>query len=261
MDSFQWFKDLVDDTTLAAIWLAVWMSFTTIYVAYAGASLLLTRRILPRAGIGTLIVRRPLAPGQVQFEVVNSLCSIAVFAVYGVVTIYLNRIGFIRIDWNPSILTVIINLVLLTFWNEVHFYLCHRLLHIRWLYRKVHSVHHRSIVPTPFTTFSFHWFEAVLLSSVMLWLLLVWPLDIFTIMAFPLLSLVANSIGHMNYAVFPHKTTSELFAACQRHTAHHTKWAGNYGFYLPWLDRWLGTRLQLPNEGRVYPVSDVESDS
>ena len=70
-----------------------------------------------------------------------------------------------------------------------------------------------------------------------------WRLDIVSIIVFPLVSLVANSIGHMNYAVFPHKSTGDLLAACQRHTAHHTRWAGNYGFYLPWLDRWLSTRL------------------
>ena len=177
-------------------------------------------------------------------EIINSLVSIAIFAGYGVLTVYAERNGVIRIDWMPGASTVLINLALLTVWNEVHFYTCHRLLHTRWLYRKVHVVHHRSVVPTPFTTYSFHWVEATMLSSVMILMALVWPLDIVSMIVFPGISLIANSIGHMNYAVFPDKDHGELLAACQRHTAHHTRWNGNYGFYWPLLDRWLGTRLE-----------------
>lgn len=101
---------------------------------------------------------------------------------------------------------------------------------------------YRCVEPTPFSTCSLHWFEAILLSSVMLLLLLVWPLDIITVLVFPGIRLVANSIGHMNDAMFPGKAPSQCLTACQRHTAHHIRWVGNYGFYSPWLDRLLGTR-------------------
>ena len=226
------------------IGIIVAIGFTAIYLSYAGLSFLATRRILPSLGIGELIATRPLAPGQVRSEILNSLNSIAIFAGYGVLTVWAERHGLVTIDWQPTLGMVALNLVLLTLWNEVHFYACHRLLHTRWLYHKVHAVHHRSITPTPFSTYSFHWCEAAMLSSVMILLLTVWPLDIVTVIIFPGVSLIANSIGHMNYAVFPNKTSGELLAACQRHTAHHTRWTGNYGFYLPWFDRWLSTRVE-----------------
>lgn len=238
------FHALVDRTPLWTIGALVGAGFTLVYLGYAGISLLATRRVLPRLRIGALIEDRPLRDGQVRDEIGHSLVSIGIFAGYAVLTVWAERRGLVTIDWSPGGSTVALNLVLLTLWNEVHFYACHRLLHTRWLYRRVHAVHHRSVVPTPFTTFSFHWVEATALSSVMILLLLVWPLDIVTVITFPLVSLVANSIGHMNYAVFPDKDPGELLAACQRHTAHHTRWNGNYGFYLPWLDRWLGTTLR-----------------
>ena len=225
------------------IGLIIGVGFTAIYLSYAWLSLLVTRRVLPSLGIGALIEKRPLAAGQIRSEVVASISSIAIFSAYGVLTIFAERSAIISIDWQPSLSVVFVNLLILTLWNELHFYTCHRSLHTRWLYQKVHCVHHRSIVPTPFSTFSFHWFEASLLSSVMILLLLVWPLDIVIIIVFPGISLIGNSIGHMNYAVFPHKAHAELLAACQRHTAHHTRWSGNYGFYLPWLDRWFSTRV------------------
>ena len=97
----------------------------------------------------------------------------------------------------------------------------------------------------------------------MILLLLVWPLDIVSIIVFPGISLFANSIGHMNYAVFPDKAHGDLFAACQRHTDHHTRWSGNFGFYLPWLDRWLGTRVprkRPPAHDKEFPcVADMLS--
>jgi sterol desaturase/sphingolipid hydroxylase (fatty acid hydroxylase superfamily) len=198
MNSIESLHRLVDATQLWLIGMFIGVAFAAIYLAYAWISLLATRRVLPGLGIGALIEKRPLGAGQVRAEIVGSLVSIAIFAVYGVITVLAERRGVIAINWDPTLLTIFLNLVLLTLWNEVHFYACHRVLHTRWLYRKVHAVHHRSIVPTPFSTFSFHWFEATLLSSVMILALLVWPLDISTIVICPGISLIGNSIGHMN---------------------------------------------------------------
>lgn len=236
-------RRLVDGAALWEVAVAVGLGFGAIYVGLAGLCLLATRRVLPRLGIGALIDPRPLPAGQVRGEILRSLSSITIFAGYGTLTVWAERVGAVAIIWAPSPGRILLGLVVLTLWNELHFYGCHRLLHTRWLYRTVHVVHHRSVVPTPFSTYSFHPVEAAMLSSVMILLLLVWPLDIVTIVVFPLVSLIANSIGHMNYAVFPAKHSGELLAACQRHTAHHTRVTGNYGFYLPWLDRWLSTRL------------------
>ena len=211
----------VDGASYVTVAFVVGVAFSSLYLGYAGLALLMTRRVLPAWGVGQLIEPRALAPGQVQNEIRHSLVSIGIFTGYGVVMVAAERHDWVTMDWSPSLPSIGVNLIVLIIWNEIHFYACHRLLHTRWLYRRVHVVHHRSVVPTPFTTFSFHWVEATMLSSVMLLLLCVWPLDIVTVSLFPAISLIANSIGHMNYAVFPRKRPSELFAACQRHTAHH----------------------------------------
>ena len=49
---------------------------------------------------------------------------------------------------------------------EVHFYCIHRALHeVPWLFRKVHSVHHQSRNPNPFSGLSFHPVEGALYFS------------------------------------------------------------------------------------------------
>jgi Delta7-sterol 5-desaturase len=224
------------------VFFLVSLGFCAIYFGLAGFTLLMTRRVLPRLGIGRIIDGRAIPPRQIPRELRLSLVSIAVFGVYGSLTLWLQRQGWIEILWIYSPWRLILDLFLLTLWNEVHFYLCHALLHKPWFYKKVHRQHHLSVVPTPFSTYSFHWFEAVLLSSVMLVYMAVLPLSMGAIILFPVLSLFMNNIGHMNYAVFPGLALDHLFSSSRRHTLHHTHIKGNYGFAFPWFDQGLRTR-------------------
>ncbi len=238
-----WLRDLVHVQPAWLVFGVVTVAFAGIYFSSAALTWWLTRRLLPARGIGRIIDQRALRPGQIADEVRRSLVSVLVFAAYGVVTVFADRAGVVEIRWWETPGRFALDLLLLTIWNEVHFYGCHRLLHTKWFYRHVHVAHHRSLVATPFSTYSFHWFEATLLSSVMILLLLVYDLGIGAVLVFPLISLALNSIGHMNYAVFPQRPVNALLAGCRRHALHHSRNVGNFGFYLPWLDRWLGTRV------------------
>ncbi len=238
-----WLRDLVHGQHLAVVAVAIGLGFAALYLGMAAATWWLTRRVLPARRIGRIIDQRALRPGQVRGEIARSLVSIAVFAGYGALTVAADRAGWVRIRWWETPSRLLLDLALLTAWNEIHFYACHRLLHTPWLYRHVHLAHHRSVVPTPFSTYSFHWFEATALSSVMILMLAVHDLGIGSVVLFPLVSLALNSVGHMNYALFPRRAAGALLAGCRRHTLHHGRIHGNFGFYLPWLDAALGTRV------------------
>lgn len=220
------------------------IGFGAMYFSLAGFSLLMTQKILPTLKIGSIIDRRPLRRRQVRNEIGYSIISIIIFSLYGGVTLLADRVGWINIDWFFSPSRFVRDLIVLFFWNEIHFYSCHRLLHTPWLFSHVHQRHHRSIVPTPFSTYNFHWFEAVLLSSVMISCMFFYDLSFAMVLFFPTLSLLINNIGHMNYAIFPNKPMTALFASCKRHTLHHTRIHGNFGFFLPWIDGFLGTNLK-----------------
>lgn len=204
-------------------------AFAALYLGAAGAALAL-RRVLP----GRAVDPRPLASGQVRDEVLRSARSIAIFGLYGVVTVQLLAAGVLRLGWHADAPRVVLDLALLLLWNEVHFYACHRLLHAPWLLRRVHHEHHRSHVATPFATYSFHAVEAVLLGSVMLTALCLHAFHVAAVLVLPVASIALNVIGHSNF---------DLLAMSRRHQAHHTRVHGNYGFSLPWLDRLLGTEL------------------
>ena len=186
--------------------------------------------------------KRPLRNGQIGWEIRRSLISILVFSVYGLLTFLAWRNGIVRVEFQPSWYKVAGDVAFLVVWNEVHFYCMHRLLHTRWLYRHVHRIHHESVIPTPFSTYSFHWLEAVLLGSVMILPMFFFKFSGAALLALPVMSIALNTIGHCNYNVFAKYPS--IHSASLEHSMHHLRVGGNYGFYLPLLDVWARTTLR-----------------
>lgn len=234
----------LDEVPLAVVYVVTTLGFLAMYFGLGGLTRLLVSRVLPARGIGRAIAERPLAPGQVSREVRHSLISIAIFGGFGVLTAVGVRAGWWSVVALRSPLGVALEVAFLVLWNDVHFYVIHRLLHTRWFFRHFHREHHRAIRPTPFSTYAMHPAESLLLGSVMV---CVQPFHAFSLPAlvlFPLVSLALNNIGHSNYDFAPGVSDWHPLAGAVRHERHHRLVGGNYGFLFPALDRWLGTELR-----------------
>ena len=57
--------------------------------------------------------------------------------------------------------------------QEVHFFCIHRLIHVPILYKWIHSVHHNSVNPSPWSSLSMHPVEGFLYHAVAFWHLLI----------------------------------------------------------------------------------------
>lgn len=223
------------------------VGFSFGYFSFAAVTLLLTRVVLPRLAIGSVLDSRPLKPNQIRGEIVQSLCSIGIFTIYGGLTAALLRLHVVTASWNFSWVRFLPELTALFIWNEVHFFLCHRLLHTSFLFKHVHRAHHASVIPTPFATYSFHWFEATLLGSVMVLIMSVHEFTIWSLASLPVVSLFANVIGHSNYTLF--SAPSSVYSASREHALHHRHASGNYGFLLPFFDALCRTKVgHLPDK-------------
>lgn len=216
--------------------------FAGIYVVLCGANWLLVRGLLPALGIGRRIDPRPLQPGQLRRELALSASSIAIFGIGSLLPWWFLQQGWARLAQDPGVPRVLLEAVLLLVWNDIHFYANHRLLHTRPL-RRYHAHHHRSLVTTPFATYSFHPLEAILLGNVILLPMLVHDFSFAALLSLPVLSLVLNNLGHSNHDFAPGVGSRHWLAASRRHHLHHACHRGNYGFLFDGLDRWLGTRL------------------
>ncbi len=233
--------EVIPKLSLIAIFALGSVSFLVLYLGFAGIGHFLTLRLLPALGIGAVLDTRAQLPHQRKREIAASMLSVGIFGLYGVLTVVAMKAGWVHIQTKATVAKILADCVLIFFWNEIHFYLCHRLLHRPWFMRKVHRVHHSSIIPTPYSTYSFHWFESALLSTVMLSVMLLRDFHYVAIVILPVLSIAANTLGHLNYDAFPRSAEWSFFSMIRRHGLHHQRGRGNFGFLLPWFDMLFGT--------------------
>lgn len=239
-------KQLVYDMSLLKFFAIVLLAFIFIYLLLALFGIFYSQIICKKFNWGILLDQRKKFDGQTLWEISHSIVSIIIFALYGVLTLWCDKNGFLKIIWEtPTATGFMIDLVLLSLWNEIHFYVIHRALHGPYLYKKVHYIHHKSLVTSPFATYSFHWIEATALSSVMVLAMLFWNFNIYVLIIFPFISLVMNLIGHSNSTVFVKNDMNFILSASRRHAAHHKYVNGNYGYFLPFLDRLFKTSLPV----------------
>lgn len=223
--------------------LAGWGFFGAIYLSFGALTWLLTRRILPALGHGGQLDPRQLGPGQLRRELLLSASSVLLFGAGMILPWGLLQLGWAQLAVAPSWWRIVLEILVLVVWNEVHFYANHWLLHTRWL-RRFHLPHHRSIVTTPWATYSFHPLEAAMLGNIIILPMLVHDFAFAALLSAPLFSLLFNCIGHSNYDFLPdaHRDRWWLNGA-RRHHLHHACFNGNYGFMFPFMDRLFGTAL------------------
>jgi lathosterol oxidase len=140
---------------------------------------------------------------------------------------------------------LLLSLPLMILWHDFYFYCTHRLLHTRWLFRRVHGVHHRSRNPSPWAAFSFHPVEALINSMIVPITLLVVPLNQYVVAAFAIHQIVRNTHGHAAVESMPRGFARHWlwgrFVTTTHHHLHHETAQGNYGLWFTWWDRWFGT--------------------
>jgi Delta7-sterol 5-desaturase len=194
-------------------------------------------------------IDRALTGKQISREILNSVIAMAASGLLSCILIYMATKGHTKIYLDikeHSIWFALLGVPALLLLNDTWFYWVHRFLHHPSVYRFVHVEHHRSIVVNPFTSYSFHALEPVLLT---LWVIPV--AFIFPIYA-PVLGLVQvygiyeNIKSHLGYELFPkwfHRSPLRVLTTSTYHALHHTKYQGNYGLHFRFWDRLMGTEL------------------
>jgi len=227
-------KDIVFNYSYIALYGLTFGYFIILYFG-VGTLFLYSCKLLERKQILNKVIAIEVSKKQIAFEIKHSLKSIAIFGFSIIPIIFLIRNGNIELLPN-SWSNILRGLIILTIWNEVHFYIVHRLMHQKFMMRHVHKIHHKSTVPTVYSVFSFHWVEALLLSTVPLIIAPFVPFSIVAIFLYPLVSILLNFAGHCNYRFGNGKGRNwKLFGT--HHNEHHSKGRRNYGFALHLLDK------------------------
>jgi sterol desaturase/sphingolipid hydroxylase (fatty acid hydroxylase superfamily) len=124
--------------------------------------------------------------------------------------------------------------------HEVHFYCIHRLIHVPLLYKWVHSVHHRSVNASPWSSLSMHPVEHLLYFSTAFWHLLLPsnPLIVLYQIHFAGFGAIPGHVGFHRIEVGEHGLVD---SHAYEHHLHHKYFEVNYGAALIPLDHWFGT--------------------
>lgn len=200
-----------------------------------GPSYLWACKQLEKKGLANKIVSRKLPKNQVKTEIKHSFVSLIIFGLSGITVIYLVRTGQIKLLDN-SFINILFGVILLNVFNELHFFVVHRMMHIPFMLKHVHKVHHKSVVPTVYSVYSFHWIEALLLSTVPLCICPFIPFAPLAIGIYPLTSILLNYSGHCNYRFGNGKGMQSLIFGT-KHNEHHSKGRQNFGFASGLMDR------------------------
>jgi sterol desaturase/sphingolipid hydroxylase (fatty acid hydroxylase superfamily) len=131
--------------------------------------------------------------------------------------------------------------------DDTWFYWTHRLLHHPRIFKYIHKVHHNSVDVNPFTSLSFHWAEALLLTFWILPVSMVFPMYVPALAILQIWGFIDNLKSHLGYEFFPswwNKSIGKLMTSSTHHNMHHSKFNGNYGVHFRIWDRLLGTEFK-----------------
>jgi sterol desaturase/sphingolipid hydroxylase (fatty acid hydroxylase superfamily) len=218
------------------------------YFILAGLAFALFYVFLPSKFKRAKIQQRAARRKDFTREILHSMATSLVLSVIGGIVLYTPFRDYTLIYphlgdhpwwWLP------VGLALSLVIHDTYFYWMHRLLHHPRIFKYTHLVHHQSVNPSPFASYSFHILEAIAEGGVVIFLSFVLPMHPLTLILFVVLGFIINVYGHLGYEIMPKGLRrSFLFSIINTsvyHNLHHSKFKGNYSLYFRWWDLWMGT--------------------
>ena len=176
-----------------------------------------------------------------MFYSILSGCTI--WTGYEIITMWAFANDFIPfLDWASSPVWFVILFLAIPLFRDAHFYLVHRILHNRFLYKHVHALHHKNVDIGPWSGLAMHPFEHLLYFSGILvhWVVLSHPIHaILHVQATGL----TPALGHLGFDKYL-LAGDKALPLGQRyfHYLHHKYFECNYGGdgTVP-MDKWFNS--------------------
>ena len=138
-----------------------------------------------------------------------------------------------------------VSLLLMIILHDTYFYWVHRLMHHPKLFRQFHSLHHKSINPSPWAAYAFQPLEGIIEASVLFPIIFLIPFHKTALLVFLFFMMAYNVYAHLGFEIFPKVFNKHPFGrwlnTSVNHNQHHKHFNGNYGLYFLYWDRWMGT--------------------
>jgi len=181
-------------------------------------------------------------------EISYSILSTLVFATIGVLLLFtpIMKYTLLYKDVHAySLWWIPVSVVLALIIHDTYFYWMHRLLHSKLIFKHAHLVHHKSVNPSPWASYSFHFLESIIEGGILVVVALVLPMHLISLLLFIIAGFVINVYGHLGYEIMPQKFRQsfwfQVLNTSVHHNMHHSKFKGNYGLYFRVWDQLMKT--------------------
>jgi sterol desaturase/sphingolipid hydroxylase (fatty acid hydroxylase superfamily) len=194
------------------------------------------------------IGKKGYSTSQLKREISWSTFTALIFSLTGTMILFLWQQGYTRIytdihayGWWWLAASLVVSMLI----DETYYYWIHRLLHVPAIFRRIHRIHHQSNVTSPWTAFSFHPIEGLLLAVVLPVTLMIIPMHPFVILTQLAIMTFTSVINHLDIEIYPahfnkHSIGRWLIGATH-HSLHHKQFRYNYGLYFTFWDKWQKT--------------------
>ena len=180
--------------------------------------------------------------GQIRDNMFWTLASgVTVWTAYEVLLFWAMANGYAPvITWTSNPIWFVALFLLIPVWESFYFYWIHRALHIPFLYKHVHALHHRNINVGPWSGLSMHPVEHVIFLGSVLIHFVVPANPVHILFHLQYYALTAAST-HTGYEGVLAKDKNRLQLGTFHHQMHHRYFECNYGsLELPW-DKLFGS--------------------
>jgi len=141
--------------------------------------------------------------------------------------------------------------------HELHFFAIHRLIHTPFLYKWVHSVHHNSVNPSPFSSLSMHPVEHLLYFATVAYHFILPSNPLLAIYQLHMAGFGAV-VGHVGFDKIEFGDNKAVDTHAYAHYLHHKYFEVNYADGLIPLDKWFGTWHDGTKEGEALMQARYE---
>ncbi len=233
----------INDLSHTEIWIIGTILFILRYVFIAGLFFYILYVWKKNRYSSLKIQKKSPIPSQIRREVIYSLLT---FIIYGS-SIWLFLLWIDNEETklytavsDHGMLYFITSVFLMVIIHDTYFYWTHRLIHHSKLYKYIHNIHHSFKSPTPWASFAFHPFEAIISLGFIPIILFTIPFHHMALIVFITFLTVYNIIIHLGYAI-PRLSQFKYSNTPEAHDYHHLNSKSNYGLYFTFWDKIMGT--------------------
>jgi Delta7-sterol 5-desaturase len=230
-------------------YLHFWEVIAARYVIFAGLAFLVFY-VLPWEKMHFRKIQERIPKGKDYYrEIGSSALTMAIFAAVPVLLIKNNTIRPHTTYYTDihahGMLYFYAAFLIMFLMHDTYFYWAHRFMHHPAVFRLVHLLHHRSTNPSPWAAYAFHPLEAIMEVGIVAIFLFTIPIHKFHLLFFFLFMIIYNVYGHLGYELYPKgfrkHPIGRWINTSVSHNQHHQYFTGNYGLYLLFWDRVMGT--------------------